>query len=173
MKGNRYWHILCNTVLNAGHLTGNQFRTFYFVVTMAQNGPIIVIDDDHDDQEIMQEAIRDLGITNKLLFFDKPGEAFLYFKTTADKPLIIFSDINLPEQSGVELKRRIDNDQQLRDKAIPFIFFSTYVDKKIVDIAYKELNIQGFFLKSGNYEEVKTTLKLIIGYWEICKHPNA
>lgn len=139
---------------------------------MAQNGPIIVIDDDHDDQEIMQEAIRDLDIPNKLIFFDRPGEAFLYLKTTRDKPLIIFSDINLPEQNGVELKRRIDHDHQLRQKSIPFVFYSTYVDRKVVDTAYNELNIQGFFLKNGNYEEVKNTLKLIIDYWKICKHPN-
>ena len=140
---------------------------------MSQAGPIIVIDDDKDDQEILQDVINELGIQNKLLIFDKASDAFDYLKTTADKPLVIFSDINLPQQSGVEFKRQIDNDHQLREKSIPFIFFSTYIDKKVVDIAYKELTIQGFFQKSGNYEELKNTVKLIIDYWKICKHPNS
>jgi response regulator RpfG family c-di-GMP phosphodiesterase len=140
---------------------------------MAQSGPIIVIDDDPDDQEILQEVIADLRITNKLIFFKKSSDAFHYLKTTTDKPLVIFSDINLPEQSGVDFKRHIDEDHQLREKSIPFVFFSTHVDKKIVDIAYKELTIQGFFQKSGNYEELKNIVRLVIDYWKVCKHPNS
>lgn len=140
---------------------------------MTHHGPIIMIDDDKDDQEIMQDVVNDLEIHNKLLFFDKGADAFDYLKTTTEQPIVILSDINLPQQSGVEFKRHIDNDPQLREKSIPFIFFSTYIDKRVVDIAYKELTIQGFFQKSGNYLELKNTIKLIIEYWKICKHPNS
>ena|SRR5688572_5604495 len=140
---------------------------------MPHSGPIIVIDDDKDDQEILQEAIRDLGIANKLIFFDKGPDAFDYLKITTDKPLVILSDVNLPRQNGVEFKRQLDSDPQLREKSIPFVFFSTYVDRETVDIAYKELTIQGFFRKSNNYEDLKKSLNLIIEYWKICKHPNS
>ncbi len=140
---------------------------------MSQTGPIIVIDDDKDDQEILQDAVNDLGIVNQVIFFDKSTDAFRYLKETTDKPLVIFSDVNLPQQGGVEFKRQIDGDPQLRQKSIPFVFFSTYIDRNIVDIAYKELTIQGFFQKSGNYEELKNIIKLIIEYWKICKHPNS
>lgn len=140
---------------------------------MSQTGPIIVIDDDKDDQEILQDAVNDLGIVNQVIFFDKSPDAFRYLKATTDKPLVIFSDVNLPRQGGVEFKRQIDGDPQLRQKSIPFVFFSTYIDRKIVDIAYKELTIQGFFQKSNNYEELKSIIKLIIEYWKICKHPNS
>ncbi|MGZ5218623.1 MAG: response regulator [Chitinophagaceae bacterium] len=140
---------------------------------MSHTGPIIVIDDDKDDQEILQDAITDLGIVNQLIFFDKGPDAISYLKTTADKPLIILSDLNLPQQGGVEFKRQIDADPQLRQKSIPFVFFSTYFNRNIVDIAYNELTIQGFFQKSSNYEELKSILKLVIEYWKICKHPNS
>ena len=136
-------------------------------------GPIIMIDDDKDDQEILLDVVNDLQLPNKLIFFDKGTDAFHYLKTNTEQPLVIFSDINLPQQSGVEFKRQIDNDPDLRKKSIPFIFFSTYIDKKVVDIAYKELTIQGFFQKSGNYEELKNTIRLIVDYWKICKHPNS
>jgi len=139
---------------------------------MALTGPIIVIDDDRDDQEIMQDACRELGYSNQLLFFDIPTTAVEYLKTTTDSPFIIFSDVNLPRQNGIEFKREIDSNPLLRQKSIPFVFFSTYVDKHSVEIAYKELSIQGFFQKSSNYEELKTSIKLIIDYWKICKHPN-
>lgn len=140
---------------------------------MALDGPIIIIDDDIDDQEIMQEAIRDIGFTNPLVFFGKGTDAITYLLSTSQSPLVIFSDVNLPEQNGLEFKRQIDNDPFLRQKCIPFIFFTTYVDKRAVEIAYRELIIQGFFRKSANYHELKSILKMIIDYWLICKHPNS
>jgi CheY-like chemotaxis protein len=140
---------------------------------MAQTGPIIVIDDDQDDQEILQDTIQELGIPNQIIFFSRGPDAFNYLKTTEDKPLLILSDMNLPEQSGIDFKRHLDSDPQLRQKSIPFVFLSTYVDKRVVDIAYKELTIQGFFQKSGHYEELKNLIKLVVDYWKVCKHPNS
>ncbi len=140
---------------------------------MINSGPIIVIDDDKDDQELLQGAVEELQFTNKIIFFENGPDAYQYLKATTDKPLIIFSDLNLPRQSGLDFKRQIDNDPYLREKSIPFVFFSTYIDRKTVDIAYKELTIQGLFQKSGTYEEMKNTLKLIIEYWKICRHPNS
>jgi len=140
---------------------------------MNQSGPIIIIDDDNDDQEIIQDMAGDLALANPLIFFNDTRQAFSYLKATEDRPLIIFSDLNLPQESGFDLKRRIDDDPQLRAKSIPFIFFSTYIDKRIVDLAYRNLTIQGFFQKVANYNELKATFKMIIDYWTICKHPNS
>ena len=140
---------------------------------MNKEAPIVIIDDDKDDQDILVDVANELNLPNKLQFFGNTNEAFAYLKSTSDKPLVIISDINLPQESGVELKRRIDEDYQLREKSIPFIFFSTYIEKRIVDIAYKELTIQGFFKKSNHYNEIKDTFKMIIDYWSVCKHPNS
>lgn len=145
----------------------------YRVTIMNQTGPIIIIDDDKDDQEIIQDMAGDLAIPNPIVFFDDTHRAFSYLKETEQKPLVIFSDLNLPQESGFDLKRRIDGDPRLRSKSIPFIFFSTFIDKRIVDLAYRELTIQGFFQKVANYNELKATFKMIIDYWTICKHPNS
>lgn len=140
---------------------------------MTHQGPIVVIENDKDDQDIFQDAITDLGITNTVVFFDNAADAYQYLLVTTDKPLVIISDINLPVQGGVELKRQIDEEPYLREKSIPFIFFSTFIDKRAVDIAYKELTIQGFFRKSSDYEEYRNTIKMIIEYWKVCQHPNS
>ena len=139
---------------------------------MSRAGPILIIEDDQDDQEILQEAFTELEVRNKLLFFDKTKQAFDFLKTTSEKPFLILSDVNLPQQTGVEFKREVDSDPQLRKKSIPFVFFSTSVEKHAVDTAYKELTIQGFFQKSNNYQELKNVLSLIVEYWKICQHPT-
>ena len=140
---------------------------------MAKDGPIIIIEDDRDDQEILQDAFREIKVDNKLIFFGRAQDAIDYLLTTADKPLIIISDVNLPGKNGLEFKKQIDNDPFLRKKSIPFIFLTTYIDRRAVDKAYQEMTIQGFFKKADRYEELKEQLSLIVEYWERCKHPNA
>jgi len=139
---------------------------------MSRAGPILIIEDDKDDQEILQEAFTELDVRNKLVFFDTTKQAFDFLKTTSEKPFLILSDVNLPQQTGVEFKREVDRDPQLRKKSIPFVFFSTSIEKHAVDTAYKELTIQGFFQKSNNYQELKNVLSLIVEYWKVCQHPT-
>jgi response regulator RpfG family c-di-GMP phosphodiesterase len=138
-----------------------------------KSGPIIVIEDDTDDKEILESVLSELEIDNKLLWFNNCLDAFDYLLTTPDHPFIIFCDVNLPKQNGVEFKKQIDDNPYLRKKSIPFVFYSTTADQPTVTKAYTEMTVQGFFQKSYNYDEIKKNIKLIIEYWKTCKHPNA
>ena len=139
---------------------------------MAKSGPVIVLEDDADDKSIFEEILQDLEITNKLIWFTKTAETLEYLKTTSEQPFIIFSDINLPVQNGIDFKKELDTDEQLRKKSIPFVFYSTSVDQKTVNDAYTKMTVQGFFKKGNSYDEMKTDIKVIFDYWKTCKHPN-
>jgi len=139
---------------------------------MAKSGPVIVLEDDADDKSIFEEILQDLEITNKLIWFTKTAVTLEYLKTTSEQPFIIFSDINLPVQNGIDFKKELDNDEQLRKKSIPFVFYSTSVDQKTVNDAYTKMTVQGFFKKGNSYDEMKTDIKVIFDYWKTCKHPN-
>jgi DNA-binding NarL/FixJ family response regulator len=65
----------------------------------------------------------------------------------------------------------INNDERLRKKSIPFVFFSTNAHHDTVIQAY-DLTVQGYFLKSATLRELEDTLAMIINYWTLCKHPN-
>lgn len=139
---------------------------------MAKSGPIIIIEDDVDDEEIFQEVLNELGIKNKLVWFTHGKGALEYLRTTEEQPFIIFSDVNIPEQSGLVFKQQIDSDEQLRRKSIPFIFYSTAVPPKTIEEAYTKMTIQGFFQKGRTFDEIKKSVKLICDYWMVCQHPN-
>jgi len=139
---------------------------------MSKSGPIIIVEDDRDDKEIFEEITRDIGIRNEIIWFTEPLEAFKFIKETSKSVFLIFSDINLPSVSGLEFKRKIDDDPELRSKSIPFVFFSTTASPQDIDYAYKSLTVQGFFKKLNNYNEMKTLLDNIYTYWMNCKHPN-
>jgi response regulator RpfG family c-di-GMP phosphodiesterase len=140
---------------------------------MAKAGPIVLIDDDPEEEELIREVLHQLSIKNKLIHFNDCNIAFDYLKNTADRPLIIISDVNLPKKTGIEFKRQIDEDSQLRSKSIPFVFFSTSIDKNSVDTIYKELSVQGYFQKTNSIRDLKTVIKLILDYWMLCRHPNS
>jgi len=140
---------------------------------MAKPGPIIVVEDDPDDKDILEDVLKDLNIPNKLIWFTNGPAAFHHLKTTSEQPLIILSDVNLPIQSGIEFKRQVDSDSELRQKSIPFVFFSTSIDQLAVNEAYTKMTVQGFFQKPGNYDQIKNVIKVIVEYWKICRHPNS
>ena len=138
-----------------------------------KSGPIILIEDDVDDKEILEEVLKELNVSNELIWFNNCIEAYTFLLGTSQRPLLIISDVNLPGQNGLEMKRQIDDNPILRSKSIPFIFYSTSVSQHAVNIAYKEMSVQGFFQKEQNFESIKTKIKTIIDYWKDCKHPNS
>lgn len=140
---------------------------------MAKTGPIILIDDDKEDEELMRDALEHLGIKNQLIHFGDCDSAFDFLQHTTENPLIIISDINLPKKTGIEFKKQLDEDPLLRSKSIPFVFLSTSIDQNSVDIAYKELTVQGFFQKSNSFQDYTTVIKVLIDYWKFCRHPNS
>jgi CheY-like chemotaxis protein len=139
---------------------------------MARNGPVVIIEDDVDDEDILKEVLQELKVENKVICFEDSPEAWNYLKTTTDKPLIIFCDLNLPKQTGLDFKKQIDADQHLRKKSIPFIFYSTAGSQETVDEAYTKMTVQGFFIKGNKYDEIKKLVRIILDYWLICRHPN-
>jgi response regulator RpfG family c-di-GMP phosphodiesterase len=136
------------------------------------SGPIVLVEDDEDDAEIFAEVLKDLNIPNKLILFTNPADAYHFLDNNSEQPYIIISDVNLPGMSGLEFKNKLDHNEKLKKKSIPFIFYSTYAEKKYVTEAYLHLTVQGFFLKGNNLKEIKDQLRIIFEYWKICKHPN-
>jgi CheY-like chemotaxis protein len=139
---------------------------------MSKDGPILIVEDDLDDCDILREVIEGLGIRNELKFFQNGRLILSYLQTTKDQPFIILSDVNMPLMSGPELKREINNDPYLREKSIPFVFFSTNASPAAVQEAY-EMMVQGFFKKESSLEKIREVIKLVYDYWTVCRHPNS
>lgn len=134
-------------------------------------GPIVIIEDDEDDQEIYAEAITAIGVPNEIRFFNNGKQAFEYLLETEEQPFIILSDINMPEMSGLELKKKLEDDPYLKAKGIPFVFISTNATKASVRHAHA-LSVQGYFEKPNNMDEIKEMLRILFQYWERCRHIN-
>jgi CheY-like chemotaxis protein len=139
---------------------------------MAISTQIVIVEDDKDDREMLTELFKEVANNYEIRFFSKPSEALKFLRSTDLQPFIILCDIDLPEQSGLNFKQKIDEDPFLRVKSIPFIFLSTTADKHIVAEAFAKMTIQGFFEKKNDIDGMKSTIKVIYDYWKLSKHPN-
>jgi CheY-like chemotaxis protein len=139
---------------------------------MALYGPIIVIEDDPNDIEVITTAVNELGYPNAVRPFADAQAALDYLRTTEEKPFVILCDVRMPRINGLALRKAILDDNFLRKKAIPFVFFTGAVSMDIIREAY-ELQAQGFYAKAKSYTEVKNQLEAIIVYWKHCLHPSA
>jgi CheY-like chemotaxis protein len=138
---------------------------------MNKNGPIIVIEDDLDDQTLFADVFSELDYKNEILFFGDGELALDHLINNRVEPFIVFSDINIPRLNGMELREKIHNNEDLRLKCIPYLFFSTSSEQQHVIDAYSK-SVQGFFVKPNSYDSLKKTLKIIIEYWKECVSPN-
>ncbi len=138
---------------------------------MNKNGPVVVIEDDKDDQEILSEIFVKLGYDNKIVFFEDGNTALDYLNKTDVIPFLILSDINMPKINGFELRAKIHTNELLQLKCIPYLFFTTGADKKSVIDAYS-MSVQGFFVKPNSFEKLESTIRIIMEYWKECIAPS-
>jgi len=136
-----------------------------------KGGPVIIIEDDADDQDVLTEIFKKLNYPNKILFFFDGEEALDFINTSSDSPFLILSDIYMPKLNGFALREKLKMDAKLSIKCIPYLFFSSALNQKSVIDAYS-LSVQGFFVKQNSMLELEKTIFAIMEYWRRCAAPN-
>ncbi len=101
-----------------------------------QNSPetkvrVLVVEDNADDRELLLRQLRKSGMDSHvkfisngqeaLDFISRPGQTFL-----AEELIAIFLDLRLPSLSGLELLRRLRNQEHLQD--LPVIVMTSSND---------------------------------------------
>jgi len=130
-------------------------------------GPgIFVVDDDKEDQLIMSEYFNDIGISDRVTFFDN-GEVTINFlesnKDDSALPGLIVLDLNMPVLNGTQTLLYLKRDN--RYKHIPVIIFSTSENenerRKCLSFGAVD-----YLVKPMNYEEGEAIVKRFASYLE-------
>lgn len=130
---------------------------------------IIIIDDDDDDLNLIKEALAQLNVDNEVIVFDDGFKFIDFIRATDNNAFFILCDVNMAKLNGLELKKLIYDDEQLRQKCVPFIFLSTSEASNGIKKAYS-YGVQGYFEKPQTFEEIKDLMHSIIKYWSHSQH---
>ena len=118
----------------------------------------LLADDDTDDIDMFQEALKEIDPSIILYTASDGNEALEKLASTESKrPQIIFLDTNMPGMSGYECLVELKAYEQFRN--IPVIVYSTSSHQKNAEKALS-LGAMCFFTKPNNFEELKMILKI-------------
>lgn len=133
--------------------------------------PIMIVEDDQDDIKLLTDAFINIGVKNKCICFHSAKDALEYLNGENETPLVIISDINMPYMDGLVFKTRINADERLDQKKIPFVFLTTSGSSAMVKEAFN-LCVQGYFQKPTEFSELNSVARSIVEYWNRSKLPQ-
>lgn len=132
--------------------------------TMKKDGPIVIIEDDADDQEFFREAFSNL-VPNEIKILGDSTDAIDYLLQEDCHPFLIISDISMPKMNGFELRDAMLQEPQIMEKKIPFLYFTSAWNEFTAEEAFKR-SINGFFHKPNSLEKLAEVLNDLIDYWK-------
>lgn len=123
---------------------------------------IFLADDDIEDCELFEDALRELSFETKLNTAKDGIELMkILDKSINPMPDLIFLDLNMPRKDGFECLHEIKLSPMLRN--IPIVIFSTSSDKITVDKAY-QLGANFYVPKPRSFQLLKNAIGQILTF---------
>lgn len=128
---------------------------------------ILLVEDNPGDVRLMREALLTNGTSSRLMVVED-GEAALRFLqrkppyADAERPDLIFLDLNLPRRDGREVLAQIKADKDLR--TIPVIVLTTSEAHKDILQAY-DLHANCYIRKPSDLDEYLRVIRTCEHFW--------
>jgi CheY-like chemotaxis protein len=142
---------------------------------MSDAGPIkiLLIEDDKNDAELIQLALRKANIQERVHVIRDGQEAieFIFCKgkyadrlIIEDEPKVIFLDLKLPKIDGLEVLKCIKSDP--RTKAIPTVVLTSSKEQHDKVLSY-QFGSNSYIMKPGDLDEFSTAVQKLGLYWMV------
>lgn len=121
--------------------------------------PIVVIDDDPEDLDLIKELIRQLDLPYQVEAFLAPNSALSHLLSSPVSPFLIICDINMPKMDGFQLRSEL-LDAGGDIATAPFFFLSTSKSPGEIRLA-QEYEATGFYQKAPSMEDMQEIVRTI------------
>jgi len=123
---------------------------------------ILLVEDNPNDAELTQRALRKTDIGARLLIARDGAEAIERVLTEGVRPRVIFLDLKLPKIDGMEVLRRIRSDE--RTKQIPVVVLTSSQEERDITESYK-LGVNSYVVKPVEFDKFYKTVSDLGTYW--------
>jgi DNA-binding NtrC family response regulator len=124
-----------------------------------QYSKVLLIDDDEDDQELFQLAIKEISASIECITSDNAQGALAQLENRELIADLIFLDLNMPIMTGQQFLSEMHKQEAL--SRIPVIILSTSSNMDTINEA-KSLGAKSFIIKPSNFRELKNILHGIL-----------
>jgi CheY-like chemotaxis protein len=139
---------------------------------------ILLVDDDEEDLQMTQEALRESRLGNDLRLAHDGEELMEYLlrqgpysdPSDSPRPGLILLDLNMPRKDGREALAEIKANPELRK--IPVIVLTTSKAEEDIFRTY-DLGVSSFITKPVTFAGLVEAMSILSQYWfEIVELPN-
>ena len=142
---------------------------------MLNNLEILLVEDNPDHAELTLRALKDENFPCRIQWLKNGQEAIEYlFSIQAQKPVplphFILLDIKLPKMNGLEVLKKVKEDERLKN--VPVIMLTTSDRTEEIAGCYR-LGVNSFIVKPVKFDEFYEKVRSIKQYWtQVNKGPE-
>lgn len=137
---------------------------------------ILLVEDNPTDAELAMRALKKSNLANKLVWVKDGAEALDFIfaageyssRTITNGPKVILLDLRLPKVDGMEVLRRVKEDE--RTRTIPVVVLTSSKEDRDVAESYK-LGVNSYISKPVEFEQFARTVSELGMYWLLVNHP--
>lgn len=137
---------------------------------------ILLVEDNPTDAELAIRALKKSNLANKLVWVKDGAEALDFLFATGayserrmeNGPKVILLDLRLPKVDGMEVLRRVKNDE--RTRTIPVVVLTSSKEDRDVAESY-QLGVNSFISKPVEFDAFARTVSELGLYWLLVNHP--
>ncbi len=137
---------------------------------------ILLVEDNPDDQALTMRALRKNNIRNRVVIRQDGAEAldFLFCqgadaaRDPRDKPQLILLDLKLPKVDGLELLRRIRNDE--RTRLLPVVILTSSREEQDMIKGYG-YGANSYIRKPVDWNQFVEAVNQLGLYWLVLNEP--
>ncbi|GAA0926365.1 response regulator [Virgisporangium aurantiacum] len=139
---------------------------------MNSSPTIMLVDDSPDDVALTLRAFKKNNITNKVVVAADGEEALRYLLPDDDSsnpvPDLVLLDINLPKVNGLEVLRRLRQDD--RTRYLPVVVLTTSNEERDIVETY-DLGANSFVRKPVVFGDFLEAVRVLGMYWLLVNQP--
>jgi CheY-like chemotaxis protein len=143
---------------------------------MTQHVTIIMIEDDEGHARLIEKNIRRAGVSNEIISFPDGTSAIAHL-FGADgsgaqhhgRALLILLDLNLPDMSGVDILKRLKENEHL--KRSPVVVLTTTDDQHEIQRCY-DLGCNVYITKPVDYESFAHSIRQLGLFFSVIQIPG-